>query len=187
MSTSATALPSGPALTLPWLNARGVMLQAALIAFAVVVPALAHSVGAPVRWLLPMHWPVILAGLAYGPLAGLAVGVLAPLASLATSGMPPAPYVFIMMTELGLYGLTAGWLRGRIGWPAWLATATALVCGRVVAILIGGLMAGSPWHVVAGYGPGIPGALAQIALLPLLAGWWVSRERGSTARDARHD
>lgn len=174
------ALPVGSTLTLSWLNVRGVLLQVGLIAAAVVLPAVAHAVGAPVRWLLPMHWPVLLAGLTYGPSAGLVVGLFAPPVSLATSGMPPAPYVFIMMAELGVYGLATGWLRGKAGWPAWRATAAALVCGRVVAIAISGLLAGSLAHVAASYGPGLPCALAQIALLPLIARWWVSRESAPT-------
>ncbi len=179
MTSGAILQPARPALTLSWLNVRGVSLQVALIAATIILPAVFHAVGAPVHWLLPMHWPVILAGLAYGPSAGLVVGLLAPPISLATSGMPPAPYVFIMMAELGIYGLAAGWLRGKAGWSVWLATAAALVCGRIVAIVISGVMAGSMAHVVASYGPGVPCAIAQIALLPPVVRWWVSRERGS--------
>lgn len=185
MTTASSVHRVGPAVTLPWLNVRGIMLQAALIAAAVVLPAAAHATGAPVRWLLPMHWPVILAGLAYGPAAGLVVGLLAPVASLATSGMPPAPFVFVMMAELGLYGFATGWLREKVGWPAWLAAAVALVCGRVIAVAVSGLMAGSFAGVVAAYGPGVPCAIAQIAILPHIARWWVSRERDATSTGTR--
>ncbi len=187
MTSGAILGPPRPALTLSWLNVRGVLLQVALISAAVILPAVSHASGAPVRWLLPMHWPVILAGLAYGPSAGLLVGLLAPPVSLATSGMPPAPFVFIMMAELGVYGLAAGWLRGKAGWSAWLATATALACGRVVAIAVSGMMTGSLAHVVSSYGPGIPCAIAQIALLPLIARCWVSREGTATTGDTTHD
>lgn len=185
MTTAASGCRAGSLLALPWLNVRGVTLQAALIAAAVLLPAAAHATGAPVRWLLPMHWPVILAGLAYGPVAGLIVGLLAPLTSLAASGMPPAPFVFVMMAELGVYGLATGWLRGRLGWSAWLAVAAALLCGRIVAIAATGLATGSFAGVVAAYAPGVPCAIAQIALLPHVARWWVARESGKTSADAR--
>lgn len=185
MTSAAIVHRGGSVLTLPWLSVRGVTLQAALIAAAVLLPAAAHATGAPVLWLLPMHWPVILAGLAYGPVAGLIVGLLAPLTSLATSGMPPASFVFVMMTELGVYGLATGWLRGKLGWSAWLAVAVALLVGRVVALAISGLAVGSFAGVLAAYAPGIPCAIAQVAMLPHVARWWVSRETDATSTDAR--
>lgn len=185
MTTAPRTQRIGPAVTLPWLNAHAIVLQGALLAAAVVLPAAAHATGAPVRWLLPMHWPVILAGLAYGPGAGLLVGLLAPAASLATSGMPPAPFVFVMMAELGIYGFAAGWLREKLGWSGWLATALALLCGRGAAIALGGLLAGSFAGVAAAYAPGIPCAIAQIVTLPHIARWWVARQRKAGATGGR--
>ena len=174
---------AGTPLTLPVLNIRAITFQAVLIAAAVFLPSMAHAAGAPVGWLLPMHWPVILAGLAYGPAAGLAVGLFSPLVSLAFSGMPPVPFVFVMMAELGVYGFATGWLRGNLRWSAWLGVAVSLLAGRAFAIAIGTMMGGSLAAIVAAYAPGTPCAIAQVALLPLLANWWVTRENAPARKE----
>ena len=69
------------ATTLPAWRLRALLFQALLIVAAVVLPAVAHLSGAPVRILLPMHWPVLLAGLVYGWRGGGAVGLADPSAS----------------------------------------------------------------------------------------------------------
>jgi len=154
------------------------MFQAALIAAAVVLPHVAHVAHAPVYWLLPMHWPVVLAGLVYGPAGGLAVGVLSPVVSFSLSGMPPLGSVATMAAELGLYGLLTGLLRGGWRWNAVFAVALALLAGRVVAIGLGAVL-GRPLPVLlAAYAKGLPCALAQVAVLPMVGRWWVAREGG---------
>ena len=78
-------------LTLPALRARAVSAQVVLLlAAAWVLPALAHWAGVPGRVWLPMHWPVIFAGLCYGWRSGALIGLAAPGASYLLSGMPPA-------------------------------------------------------------------------------------------------
>src|SRR5690349_24292031 len=92
--------------TLPDSGFLALTIQILLLALAaVVLPATAHAIGLPVRSILPMHWPVLLAGLIFGWRAGLGIGVLAPLASFLVSGMP-VPHILPSMTlELGAYGL----------------------------------------------------------------------------------
>jgi len=163
-------------LSVPAWRVRSLTFQAALVGAAVLLPYVAHTTGGPVFWLLPMHWPVILAGLVYGPVAGLLVGVLSPVASFTTSGMPPMPTLAIMAVELGLYGLLIGLLRTRLRWNAILAVALALLIGRLVALAIG-LGLGRPIFALATvYAQGLLCAVAQVALLPLLSGWWIRRE-----------
>ena len=88
------------ATTLPSIQVRAFAFQLLLVTAAVFLPAAGHWLDLPVRWLLPMHWPVILAGLAYGPIGGGVVGLLSPPVSLALSGMPPVSSVPVMMIEL---------------------------------------------------------------------------------------
>ena len=45
---------------------KGALFELGMIGAAVALPALCHLTGAPVTVLLPMHWPVIAAGLFCG-------------------------------------------------------------------------------------------------------------------------
>lgn len=172
--------PTTAPLSVPAWRARSIAFQVALIFAAVVLPHVAHVTGAPVFWLLPMHWPVILAGLVYGPAAGLAVGVLSPTVSFMMSGMPPMPSLAVMTVELGLYGLLTGVLRTRLRWNAILAVALALLVGRIVAMVMG-LTLGRPLLSLASvYAQGLLCGVAQLAALPILARWWIARESAET-------
>ena len=187
MSIATTGTASLAPLSIPAWRVRSLVFQTVLLGSAVVLPYVAHAAGGPVFWLLPMHWPVILAGLVYGPVAGLLVGVLSPVVSFTTSGMPPMPSLAIMAVELGLYGLLIGLLRSKLRWNAVFAVAVALLVGRLAAMAIG-LGLGRPIFALASvYAQGLLCAVAQVALLPLLAGWWIKRETmasGPTRRDS---
>lgn len=80
-----------------------------LLALAVLLPIGAHYIN-PLfaRVLLPMHLPVLLAGMLVGPGAGVLVGLLAPGLSALIAGMPPAYAIPLMTAELPVYGLVAG-------------------------------------------------------------------------------
>lgn len=166
-------------LTLPALRTRSLALQMGLVALAVLLPALAHLWGLPVLILLPMHWPVLLAGLAYGWMGGGLVGALSPWVSFVLSGRPGLPILPAMTVELAVYGVTAGWLREKARWSAWAALGMALVAGRVayllVMLLMGRLVNGE--FLQATLLPGLPAALLQWAVLPLIAQRWVDAER----------
>jgi hypothetical protein len=183
MTASATTRLEG--LTLPWLGVRPLTFLLGLIGAAVLLPAIAHVLQLPVRWLLPMHWPVILAGLVYGWRAGVVAGLLSPLVSFALSGMPPQPFLPTMTAELAAYGLLAGVLRSSVRMNAFASVALALVAGRLVAIGASLVLGAALPALLPTYGPGVPAALAQVVLLPLLAAWWVRSERA--ARGNRED
>ncbi len=180
-----------PFPTLPAWTARALSAQVVLLGLAAfVLPALTHTVGWSGRTALPMHWPVLLAGLVYGWRAGLLVGLAAPIASHLLSGMPPVPVLPGMTMELAMYGLVAGAVRGQVRWPAsgptsilsslLVATLSALIAGRVVylvlALAAGRVVDGAWVYVVSAFGPGAWAALGQLVALPLVAAWWVRRE-----------
>jgi hypothetical protein len=167
--------------TLPDLGLRAISVQAVLLALsAAVLPALSHVSGLPVRWLLPMHWAVILAGLTYGWRAGMVIGLFAPGVSFLLSGMP-LPHILPAMTvELATYGLMAGLARQALRLNAFASTAFALVVGRIVfvavAVTTGAAVPNLPTYLRAALIPGLPAGAAQILLLPPLAQWWVRRQ-----------
>lgn len=105
---------------------------------AVALPQLFHLMGAVSglgtklgETFLPMHLPIIIAGLLAGPYVGAIAGFLSPLVSFALSGMPSAAMLPFMMIELCVYGLASGLLR-NIKLPVIGKVLMAQVGGRLV-------------------------------------------------------
>jgi len=97
-----------------------------------------HTIPRAGSILMPMHIPVLLAGLICGPLFGLVVGITGPLLSNLFTGMPPTGIVPIMMIELGTYGLVAGIMvhivhTRRISVDLYVSLIVAMLAGRVIA------------------------------------------------------
>jgi len=79
------------------------------ISLGVLLPIAFHAVGAMGSVFLPMHIPVLMAGLLMGPVIGAGVGALTPVCSSLLTGMPPLmPTLPIMIPELIAYGAVAG-------------------------------------------------------------------------------
>jgi hypothetical protein len=167
--------------TLPGTGVRALSTQAVLLTLsAAVLPALSHLAGLPVRWILPMHWAVLLAGLTYGWRAGAIIGLLAPGASFLLSGMP-FPHILPAMTvELGTYGFVAGFARQSCRLGGVPSTLAAIIAGRAVfvaaALATGAAGPTIPAYLQAALLPGLLAALAQVFLLPAAAAWWIGRE-----------
>ncbi len=176
-TTSAVGLRTLPAVHVRALTTQGLLLVAA----AWLLPSVAHLLGLPVRIWLPMHWPVVLAGLCYGWRSGLVVGAAAPLVSFLLSGMPPPAVLLPMTIELAAYGGVAGAVRERLGRGWVTATLAALVGGRLafvgVMLATGAVVGPLAAYARVALAPGLPIALVQAVALPLVAGWWVRREQ----------
>lgn len=172
----AAAAPSPWILPAVGWRARSLQLLL-LVAASFLLPAAAHAAGLPVRALLPMHWPVLLAGLAYGWRTGVWVGAAAPALSYLLSGMPRPEILPAMTVELAVYGLLAGLLRERLRWSRFAAVAGAIVGGRLVfvgaALATGATGPNLTAYLEAAVLPGLFAAVAQIALLPLVARLWI--------------
>jgi riboflavin transporter FmnP len=154
---------------------------AVLIAAGVMLPMLFHAAGGAGAVFLPMHIPVLLAGLLFGPATGGIVGALTPICSSLLTGMPPLfPSLPAMVPELAVYGLTAGLLRPGNG--VIIAMVMAMLAGRaaagIVVLLLGQLVAlpWTPWaYVTAAVLKGTPGIVVQLLFIPVvikrLEGW----------------
>jgi len=167
--------------TLAFSGIRAFVFQFLLIAAAVLLPLISHVSGVPVQILLPMHWPVILAGLVYGWRAGFLTGALAPVVSYLLSGFPLPDILPSMTAELLTYGFVTGLLREHMRLNPFLSVSIALVLGRIVFVLSVLLANSAVTHyleyVQAALTPGLFAAIFQIALLPFLANWWIGQER----------
>lgn len=154
---------------------------AVFVALGVLLPIAFHMVGAMGSVFLPMHIPVLMAGLLLGPTLGACVGVLTPICSTLLTGMPPMmPMLLIMLPELVAYGWVAGYLR-RHG-NVIVALVGAMVAGRLVAGAMVWVLANwveikwTPWvYLTVSAGKGIPGLIIQLLFIPVLVkrleGW----------------
>ena len=180
-SSEGTLMKSTAQLVLPSSGIRSLLHLIILSASAVALPAVMHLTGAPVRWLLPMHWPVLLASMIYGWRGGLVVGMISPLANHMITGYPMPAVLAAMTFELGCYGFFGGFLREVMGWPVRRAMITAIIIGRTVFILwilaVGAYAADFVNYLVAAVAPGLMAALFQIWIIPNLSKLIIEKER----------
>ena len=185
----------------PALSARGIAFEAFFVAVTVALPLLSHALGWPGAVWLPMHWGVLAASIVVGPLAGAAIGLVAPLANSLLTGLPPAVIVPAMTLELAIYGFVPGFVLRRFGRtdrPAIgtaLLVAAALLAGQLLGrlgFLAGILASGTVGPALAlrndpaafirsAFVPGLVAALAQVVVLSFA---FVAAYRGAD-RDGR--
>ena len=118
------------------IKTKDIVLIGLFVALGIILPMAFHAVGTDLgRMFSPIHIPALVAGALMGPVPGLLVGILSVLASSLFTSMPPFPYAFVMMAEVGSYGLFAG-LFGKFltkdALGTFVSTALAMVAGRIV-------------------------------------------------------
>lgn len=164
-------------LSFSWKNGR-LACAALLVAVGLLLPPLFHLIGGQAAGgvLLPMHLPVLLAGLLFGPGVGIAVGGITPLLSFLLSGMPPLIKLPFMILELVTYGAVSGLccVRGRLPIPVGLLLAQisgrlANALGLWVAAGLLSLPVSGPASVFTALVTGLPGVAVQWLVLPLAA------------------
>ncbi len=164
---------------LPHIIGKGV-IQLGLISAAVALPAVFHIAGMPVRWILPMHLPVILAGLIYGWRSGLVIGLCVPLINWLLTGFPLAPVLPAMMIELAVYGGLSGWLNQKSSWRMTAALGVALIVGRIcflgTILLTGGHNGSFGHYAIVAMTPGIAAMFGQVLIIPLVFKWFRSKQ-----------
>ncbi|HIE18027.1 MAG TPA: ECF transporter S component [Dehalococcoidia bacterium] len=195
----AISKPQPLPLILKYTDARSYIFTAVFVALAVLVPWVCHQFHLAGATFLPMHVFVMIAGLMFGWRAGVATGLLTPLISYLTSGMPVLSILPQITVEISTYGLVAGALRERYHLRTLWALLGAMVGGRLVllaTIVIVYLITGeshsplgqetSPflafWAAVKQGWPGIVIQLVSIPLIVWLAAKLLSR-KGQTGED----
>lgn len=147
-----------------------------LVALGILLPQAFHVFGtAGGGTFLPIHIPILMAGLMLGPYYGGCIGLLVPLLSSLFTGMPPAPKVYFMLFELGAYGVVTGIMIRRTN--VYISLLTAMAAGRVMygfALMLGVKFLGftAPFAnsaaFIGGIVTGIPGIAIQLLVLPVL-------------------
>ncbi|BEP29650.1 ECF transporter S component [Helicovermis profundi] len=152
------------------------ILASLLLAIGILLPMLFHAFGIAGQIFLPMHISVFIAGFVLVPELALMVGLLTPILSSLTTGMPPLfPISIIMMFELGIYGATVSILYRRLKQNIYVSLIVAMIFGRLMAGI-------TVWVMTIGFGvkmnpffylksailTGLPGIIIQIILIPVI-------------------
>lgn len=153
---------------------RKIVLSSAFIAFGVVLPVAFHFTGIAGSIFLPMHIPVLIAGLFLGAKAGLVVGVFTPIVSSLTTGMPALlPVMPAMTAELGAFGLFGGYYYKTRKAPLLVSLLLAMILGRLVSlvtnyglVLFLNLGIDPIYYFVASIVKGLPGIIIQFMTVP---------------------
>ena len=153
-------------------------VTALCLALCVVLPLAFHLIPEGGSLFSPMHIPVLICGLACGPVWGLICGVLGPVLSSFITGMPNAAYLPPMMVELAAYGLITGVMMhfvrtGRLYPDLYISLGTAMLLGRVLAGLARGFIFARGAFTIglwaSSYFVGsLPGIAAHLIIVPAL-------------------
>lgn len=155
------------------------VLAAAFLALAYVMPFLTGQIPEIGSMLCPLHIPVLLCGFICGWPWGLAVGFIAPLLRSFMLGMPPLfPKAVCMAFELAAYGAVTDLMHRILPRKKpyiYVSLLTAMIIGRLIwgtaMFVCMGLNGGS--FTFAAFLAGaitnaIPGIIIQIVLIPVL-------------------
>lgn len=126
-------------------NTKSILQTSMMIAVGIAIVSVLKNFGGQtiLKLFSPMHFPVILAGFAIGPIGGLLCGILTPMLSHLLNGMPDIMTAIGMVFELGTYGLLCGLGMKVIKKP--LSTPKIymiLICAMLVGRIVGGLVKG---------------------------------------------
>ena len=158
------------------LRTNKLILTSLFIACGLLLPLAFHTFGMGGRTFLPMHLPVFMGGMLLGSFPGFIIGALTPLLSCLLTGMPPLiPSLPMMIVELALFGLVAGFMYHEKHQNIYLSLVSAMIAGRLGAAFVLMLfsdMLGIHLHpltyVAATFMTGIAGVIFQLVFIPIL-------------------
>ena len=153
-------------------------VTAMCLALCVVLPIAFHMIPDGGSLFSPIHIPVLICGLACGPLWGLVCGIIGPVLSSFITGLPPAAYLPPMMVELAAYGLITGGMMkivrtGKLYPDLYISLVTAMVLGRVLAGLAKGFIFARGAFTIGLWATSyflgsIPGIIVHLIVVPAL-------------------
>jgi thiamine transporter ThiT len=161
------------------LSTRKLALAGLFIALGLVLPFFTGQIPSLGSKLLPMHFPVLLAGFVCGWPYGLVVGFITPLLRSVLFGTPPMyPTAVAMTFELAVYGFATGFFYNALPKKnifIYGALIISMVCGRIVWGIVSWVLYGLggtafTWQIFAGGSVlnAIPGIILQIVIIPVI-------------------
>ena len=159
------------------ISTRQYLYGSFFLGLGVLLPQIFHMTGIAGPVFLPMHIPVLLAGMLVCPMIGLYVGILAPVISYLLTGMPPIspPIMPLMIIELGAYGFISGQLYRIFKKNVYLSLVSSMIIGRIAlgiaaftAMQFFGFKINPLVYVKGAIITGMPGIGIQLILVPVL-------------------
>ncbi|ADK15330.1 ECF transporter S component [Clostridium ljungdahlii] len=149
---------------------------AVLVAIALILPYFFHGINNVGSIFLPMHIPVLIAGFLLEPKYSVMVGIVAPVLSSLFTGMPPIPYLYVMIVELAAYAFLISVLYNKFKFKIYTSLILGMIGGRIVSMigtfLILHIIMTRPFNfisVVSGlFITGIPGIIIQLIFIPII-------------------
>lgn len=117
------------------------VLAALFVAVGIVLPFMTMHIPQIASQLLPMHYPVLVAGFVLGGPIALLVGLITPILRSILFGMPPMMTAIPMAFELATYGFLVGLLYHKTK-KIYPSLILAMLGGRVVWGLASALLYG---------------------------------------------
>ncbi len=156
-------------------NTRKITYTALFLAFSILLPQIFHLFGGTGPVFLPMHIPVLIAGLYLGGIQGALIGFLAPIFSSIFTGMPAVPILYFMIVEVTVYGFTAGYFYKNRKLNIYLSLILSMIIGRLFLALtvfslqpLLGLKLSPSGYFTGALITGIPGMLIQLIFIPVV-------------------
>lgn len=160
------------------MHLKKLVLTAMLIALAFLLAQVVKVIPIPMAGavFLPMHIPVLLAGLLLGARYGFLAGLLSPIVAMLLTGLPMLmPIGLSMIAELATYGAVAGYLAHSKQLPTIVSLLAAMIVGRLVygaaaTILFGivNMPFGFDAFISAAITTAIPGIIIQLIAIPVI-------------------
>ena len=153
-------------------KSKKITLTAVFIATGILFPILFHMLSLG-KAMLPMFWPVVVAGFILPIGYGCIVAIMTPLLSMLITGMPPVspPVMQMMILELNAIVLVIGALTQWTTWGVLPIIATSLLASRLALFLGSPLLAwafGLPkeWLFWSRLLESLPGILSMLVFIP---------------------
>lgn len=102
-----------------------------LISLGIVLSMMINVFNGLYQVVLPIHIPVIIAGLLLGPISGINVAVLAPILSNVFCGSPHVEDLLLIIFELICYGYISGFMKNK-NQNIYITLIISLILGRTI-------------------------------------------------------
>ena len=151
-----------------------IVLTGIFIGMGILFPIMFNMVGMTGSVFLPMHIPVMLAGIVCGAFYGMTAGIVVPFISSFISGTPAIyPVTVYMAFELAAYGILCGLLSRRLG--IILTLAISMIGGRLVLAVAQLILLGAAGRqftlegfITASFITAVPGIILQFVAVPVI-------------------